>query len=285
MKRRDVPRNLGRHRCDQFGCAGQLGFVVVEPGHDQGHDLEPEVPLVDQADGVDDVLEHAAQLAIPRIIHRLEIDLVAIGPRPDVVEHLGRGVAVRDEGGLETRGPRDLEHIDRPFGGDQRLVIRRAHQARAVAQGEGDECVGRHVAGHHAGCLVAQGLGREPVLAIAAMEVAAQHPERQRVAAGEAVEEWLLLGGIALQRGDITRRREERPFLIESDLADAAPAGLHEAAVAAGKAADRARVQFLDQLRFPHTRVECLRQRWRRCGGMQEGGDVARAQRRLPGVS
>ena len=44
---------------------------------------------------------------------------------------------------------------------------------------------------------------------------------------------------------------EQRPFLIESDLADAAPPGLHEAAVAARKTADRAAVQFLDQLGFP----------------------------------
>jgi hypothetical protein len=102
------------------------------------------------------------------------------------------------------------------------------------------------------------------------MEVAAQHPERERIAAGEAVKERLLLRRIALQRGDVPRRSEERPFLIESDFADAAPAGLHEAAVAAGKAADRAFVELLDELRFPDTRIEDLRQRCSRCDLMQE---------------
>src|SRR6266540_788315 len=107
------------------------------------------------------------------------------------------------------------------------------------------------------------------------MEIAAEHAECQRVAPGEAVEERLLLGGIALQRGDVPGRGEQRPFLIESDLADAAPAGLHQAAVPARKAADRAPpappgVELFDQLRFPHARIECLRQRWWRCGVMQK---------------
>jgi hypothetical protein len=101
------------------------------------------------------------------------------------------------------------------------------------------------------------------------MKIAAQHSKRQRVAAGKTVEERLLLGGIALQRRDVARRREQRPFFIESDLADAAPSGLHEAAVAAGKAADRAGIQLFYQIRFPNTRIERLRE----------------AQRKLPGVS
>jgi hypothetical protein len=117
------------------------------------------------------------------------------------------------------------------------------------------------------------------------MKITAEHPERQRVAAGEAVEERLLLGGIALQRGDVACRREERSFLIESDLADAAAPGLDEAAVAAGKAADRPAVELLDQLGFLDTRIERLRQRLRRCNVSQERGDGARAQRKLPGVS
>ena len=280
-----MPRDLRRYRRDQLGRAGQLALVVVEAGHDQCHDLEPEAALVHHADRVDDVLKHAAQLAIPLIVHRLEIDLVAIGPWPNVVEHFGRGVAVRNECGFQTGGSRGLEHIDCPFGGDQRFVVRRAHHARALALGQRDERGGGHVAGHHARGIVSQRLRREPVLAIAAMEVAAEHPERQRVAAGQAVEERLLFGGIALQRSDVAGRREECSFLIEPDLADAPPPGLHEAAVAAGKTAYRAAVQFLDQVGFPYARIEGLRQRLRRCDVRQERGDAARAQRKLPGVS
>jgi len=84
------------------------------------------------------------------------------------------------------------------------------------------------------------------------------------------VEERLLFGGIALERGDVARRREERPFFIEADFADTAPPGLHEAAVPTGKAAYRTAIQLLDQFGFLYTRIEGLRQRWWRCGVMQK---------------
>src|SRR5207247_2752944 len=97
------------------------------------------------ADGIDDVLQDAAQLAIAFIVHRLQVDLVAIGPGPDVVQHFGRGVAVRDERGLQTGGPGRLEYIDRPFGGDQRLDVRRAHHTRTLTTDESDTHVGTDV--------------------------------------------------------------------------------------------------------------------------------------------
>jgi hypothetical protein len=93
------------------------------------------------------------------------------------------------------------------------------------------------------------------------VEVAAQHPERQRVAAGEAVKERFLFRRVALEGGDVARRGEERPFLIEPHFADAAPAGLHEAAVPAGEATHRAPIELFDELRFLDTRIEDLRQR------------------------
>jgi hypothetical protein len=101
------------------------------------------------------------------------------------------------------------------------------------------------------------------------MKIATEHPERQRVAPREAVEEGLLFGRIALQRRDVSRRREQRPFIIESNFADAAAPWLHEATVAAGEAADRPGVQLLDQLCFTNPGVERLRE----------------AQRKFPGVS
>ena len=49
--------------------------------------------------------EPAAELAVVAVVEALEIDLVEIDPRPQVLEHLRRAVAVRDEAGRPARPP------------------------------------------------------------------------------------------------------------------------------------------------------------------------------------
>src|SRR5437899_2794910 len=72
------------------------------------------------------------------------------------------------------------------------------------------------------------------------MEVAPQHPEGERIGAGKGVEERLLLGGVALQRGHIAGRRVEGAVPVEADLADAAASGLDQTEMAAREAPDGA---------------------------------------------
>src|SRR2546430_13215738 len=60
-------------------------------------ELEPQAALVHHPDRVEDVLQHTTELAVAFVVHRLEVDLVTVGPRPDVVEDFGRGVPVGDE--------------------------------------------------------------------------------------------------------------------------------------------------------------------------------------------
>src|SRR2546421_944726 len=263
VKRGDVPGDLGAHRGDVLGGAPELRAVVVEAGHDEGHHLEPEAALVHHADRVQDVLQYAAELAVAPVIHRLEVDLVAVGPGTDVVEHFGRGVAVRDKRRLEAARVRRLEHVHGPFGGDERLVVRRPDQLGALAERQPHQAVGRHVRREHARGGVAQRLAGEPVLAVAAVEVAPQHPEGERVRAREGVEERLLLGGIALQGGDVSGGRVQGAVLVEAHLADAAAPRFDETAVPAGEAANRAAPvrQPLDQLALAHPGVERLRER------------------------
>src|SRR5438046_5626175 len=45
------------------------------------------------------------------IVHRLEVDLITIRPRPDVVEHLGRRVAVRDRSEEHTSELQSLTNL------------------------------------------------------------------------------------------------------------------------------------------------------------------------------
>jgi len=99
---------------------------------------------------------------------------------------------------LETKPVRN-----RPFGRDEGLVVRAHHQPGILPLGQRHQRIGGDVVRVGAGALVPQRLGGEPVLAVAAMEVAAQHAEGERVGAGEDVEERLLLDRVALERGDV----------------------------------------------------------------------------------
>src|SRR5207237_4841732 len=114
-----------RDRGDVVGGARELRRIVVEAGYDQGDELEPQAALVHHPDRVEDVLQHTTELAVAFVVHRLEVDLVTVGPRPDVVEDFGRGVPVGDERRLEPVCAGDLEDVHRPVGGNQRPIVRR----------------------------------------------------------------------------------------------------------------------------------------------------------------
>src|SRR5205807_1154792 len=129
---------------------------------------------------------------------------------------------------------------------------------------------------------------REPVLAVAAVKIAPQHAEGERVGAREGVEERLLLGRVALQRRDVSDRDVQRAVLVEADLTDAAPPRPHQAAVAAGEAAHGAALDLLDQISCPHTRVQGLGERGGAAVGSVVGQKVDDAAVRhgwaLPGI-
>src|SRR5437016_4805634 len=192
------------------------------------------------------------------IFHRLEVDLVTVGPGADVVEHLGGRVAVGNERGFQAMTLRHLEHVERPLGGDERLVVRRPDELRSLPQRQTNQIVGSDVCREHTRRLVAQRLTGEPVLAVPAVEIASQHAERERVRPWERMEERLLLGGIALQRRDVAGWHVQRAVLVEADLADPTASGLDEAAVPAGEAAHRMVGKLLDQLPLADARVQRL---------------------------
>src|SRR5207253_10910345 len=147
------------------------------------------------------------------------------------------------------------------------------------------ELLGRDVPEHDASGFVAQRLRREPVLTIPAVEVTTQHAECERVASGQAMEEGLFLGGIALQCGDVARRRVERSVFIESHFADPTTAWLDQTAMPAREAANRSRIQSCNELspRFAHTRIQRLHERHVQNLMIEERRDAAGSQRTLPG--
>ena len=78
-----------------------------------------------ELDGVEDVLQRAAELAVAAVAERLEIDLVEADVRPDVLQDLVGAVAVADVGADEPGRDGLLEDGDGPLRGDQRLVVGR----------------------------------------------------------------------------------------------------------------------------------------------------------------
>src|SRR5260221_3713695 len=83
---------------------------------------------------------------------------------------------------------------------------------------------------------IADCLRGDPVLAVPAVVVAAQHTEAHRPAAGQRMEEWLFLDGIELESADIPPGDVELSIAIEADPADAIFSGADDAAVTAGEA-------------------------------------------------
>ena len=105
---------------------------------------------------------------------------------------------------VETGRLRFLEHRDRPLAGDQRLVVGADDDARALPQRIADERFRRwRSSGGATAARIAQRLRRHPVLAVAAVQVAAEHAEAVGERARMRVEERLLLDRIALHAADV----------------------------------------------------------------------------------
>ena len=103
--------------------------------------------------------------------------------------------------------PQILEDGHRPFGGDERLVVARYDQPRTGPARGVDHLVRRQFNDRRAGLRITQRLAGHPVLAITAMEITTEHPERERVAAGINVEKRFFLDRIARQSaGHVTER-------------------------------------------------------------------------------
>jgi len=72
------------------------------------------------------------------------------------------------------------------------------------------------------------------------VQVAAEHAEGQGAAPRQDVEEGLLLGGVALEGAHVAEGDPQPPLAVDPDLADPPQPRHHQAAVAAGQAANLA---------------------------------------------
>jgi len=118
---------------------------------------------------------------------------------------------------------------------------------RVMLDGDVHQLAGAGQLRRCSGVWIAQHLARHPILAISAVEIAAQHAEGESVSAGHAVEEGFFLDRIARQHADIAEGDFQNAVVVEPDAADAVAAGFDQAAMSAGEAADGAVGFVLDQ--------------------------------------
>ena len=167
---------------------------------------------------------------------------------PEVVEHLRRAVAIRHEARHQSSLARCLEDRHAPLGGNERLVVGADHHTRALIERGADQTLRRGGSRQGHRLRVAQRLRRHPVLAVAAVQVAAEHPEAEGQGTRNGVKERFLLDRIALHAADITPRRVELSVPDAADLADADGALRNGAAMPAGQAANPLLVDALGEL-------------------------------------
>ena len=211
--------------------------------------------------------EPPAQLVIMPLVEALEIDFVQVHPWPYVGEDLGGGVSVGDEAGDQAGGLGLAENRDGPLGGDQRFVVGADQRRRTLPQGQPDQAGRRGGAEIQARSGVAQRLRGNPVLAVPAVEVAAQHAEAEGARPGKGVKEGLLLDGIATGGMDVPVRGLQPPAAVETDLANPGEPGWNGAAVAAGVAFDAVPVERPPKLRLPGFAREMAGQDFQSHGG------------------
>src|ERR1019366_6019414 len=228
MKRGHVPRDIGRDASYELSQFPQFSVAVIEPWNQERHDFQPDSHLVQAADGVKNRLQTSAKLPIVPIIEALQIHFVQIDPRMQILQHLRRPVAIRNESGLQAGFTRLPENCDCPLARDQRLVVRAHQDLGALPQ---------RVFHQELRIGFAQHLRSVPVLAIRTMQVATQHSKAVGERARRGVEERLLLDGIALHSGNISERHVKDSASIEADLAYANLAFRNRATVPAGIAA------------------------------------------------
>ncbi len=251
-----MPRDVGRDARDECRQPLQLVVAVVEAGNQQRDELEPDAHVVQLSDGVENRLKPAAKLAIVAVVEALEVDLVRVDPRPQILEHTRRAVAVRDEPRHQSGRARFLENRDRPLARDQRFVVRADDDLRAAFDGVAHEPFGRDVERRRHRVRIAQRLRRHPVLAITAVQIAAEHAEAVGERARMHVKERLFLDRVALHAARIAPRHHQPPALVEAHLAHAERALGNLAVVAARVAVHPVVVETVIELAFARARGE-----------------------------
>src|SRR5215470_6999985 len=154
------------------------------------------------------------------VIKTLQVNLVKIHPRPQVFEYLRGAVSVGNKSGDQSSRTCFLKDSHGPFAGDQRFVVRADDDPASLAQRiENKFCwCDPHQASNSGG--IAQGLGGDPILAIGAVQITAEHSEAVGECSWISMKEGFFLDWIALDAADIAPRDIESSVSIEANLAN-----------------------------------------------------------------
>ncbi len=75
-----MPWYIGGDAGNKIGRLLYLRLRIIEAGHEQGDNLDPEALVEQVPDGIQNRLEPPPELAIGPVVKALQVDLVAVQP-------------------------------------------------------------------------------------------------------------------------------------------------------------------------------------------------------------
>ena len=128
-------------------------------------------------DRVQNRLKASSKLTIMPVVVAFQIDFEQIKMGTEVLQCFGRPVSVGYKSGHQTGRLGLLENGCAPFCGNQGLIIGADYDPRAFIAGILDDCIRCNRLRRRIRVRIPQRLRGSPILAIAAVEIASQHPE------------------------------------------------------------------------------------------------------------
>ena len=144
----------------------------------------------------------------------LEVDPKDVGDGAHVAERFGRRVTVAHERGAKTRLPGEVEDVVRPFGADHRLVVRRTEHPAAGGQRFVYQALRGNAGRMLFALAVTQRLRDSVIVAIGTAQVAAEHPEREGLRAGQQVKNRVGLDRAHVASRDVSVRHAQLSAVI-----------------------------------------------------------------------
>src|SRR5258708_3678072 len=190
------------------------------------------------------------------VIKTLQINFIEINPWANIVEYLRRGVAVGDERGFQSCCLGFFENSDGPLGRNQRLIVGTYEDFCALVECIAHQQLRRSLQRWRDRLRVAQGLRGNPVLAIGAVQVTAQHAKAVSQGSRVSVEKRLLLDRIALHSAHISPGHVQGSTLVVADLAYSGLSLSNGAAVPARKAANTIPLNRLVEVALSNVLIE-----------------------------
>src|SRR3990172_221811 len=229
-----MPGNLFSDGFDKFRYFFQLLVGIIQAGNNNLRYLDPDARLLIQPDRVEHGLEPSpADLFVKIFGKSFEVDVRCVEIRSDHLKGFGCDVPVRYEHILQSRIDCQARYIISEFEEDRGLGIGIGNTGALGGLRCGHDLFGADSFTEDTAAAVSRELRDVGILTVQAPEIAARCCDGIGQAAGEEMEERLLLYGVDVLRNElVVDEAVEHAALVLAHGADAAPSIGNKTAVA-----------------------------------------------------